>query len=120
LPPDQPIGAVLDLRTAGRSASGRVEQLEIETAERVHVVRGDRIRWVLRRRDGSILRSILMRLDVERQGARIVRVVARGGGNGHGVGMCQNGALEMARRGYDRGAILAHYFPGTHMRRMYE
>jgi stage II sporulation protein D len=120
LPADQPIGRLVDLRTAGRSASGRVEVLEVETSERVYVVRGDRIRWVLRRRGGSILRSILLNLEVERQGDRIVRVIARGGGNGHGVGMCQNGALEMARRGYDRAAILEHYFPGTTLRRLYE
>lgn len=34
-------------------------------------------------------------------------------GYGHGVGMSQNGAILMARQGYDYVEILEHYFPGT-------
>jgi stage II sporulation protein D len=34
-----------------------------------------------------------------------------GQGYGHGVGMCQLGALELAKRGYDYRQILSHYFP---------
>jgi stage II sporulation protein D len=34
-----------------------------------------------------------------------------GQGYGHGVGMCQLGALELAKRGYDYRQILAFYFP---------
>lgn len=40
-------------------------------------------------------------------------VVFSGRGLGHGVGMCQWGAKEMAQRGYDFRAILSHYYPGT-------
>jgi len=36
-----------------------------------------------------------------------------GRGSGHGVGLCQVGAAEMARAGKDYRAILAQYFPGT-------
>ncbi|MBF0312347.1 MAG: SpoIID/LytB domain-containing protein [Oligoflexia bacterium] len=34
-----------------------------------------------------------------------------GKGNGHGVGMCQMGALELAKRGWDYVKILQYYFP---------
>jgi stage II sporulation protein D len=34
-----------------------------------------------------------------------------GRGLGHGVGLCQHGARELARRGQDFRHILAHYFP---------
>lgn len=34
-----------------------------------------------------------------------------GQGYGHGVGMCQLGALELAKRGYDYRQILSYYFP---------
>ncbi len=62
----------------------------------------------------------MFKLDVQRDGEDgIVRVLARGGGNGHGVGMCQVGALEMSRRGYDALAILTHYYPGTALRTLY-
>ena len=37
-------------------------------------------------------------------------------GYGHGVGMSQNGAGEMARKGMNSAAILAHYYPGTELR----
>ena len=36
-------------------------------------------------------------------------------GAGHGVGMCQHGAIGMARRGKTYKEILAFYFPGTEL-----
>ncbi len=41
------------------------------------------------------------------------RIAFVGRGLGHGVGLCQYGAMAMAERGADHEAILAHYFPGT-------
>ncbi len=40
-------------------------------------------------------------------------VVFSGRGLGHGIGLCQWGAKEMARNGADYKAILSHYYPGT-------
>lgn len=40
-------------------------------------------------------------------------VVLDGFGYGHGVGLCQEGAIEMARRGYHFTQILKYYFPGV-------
>ena len=37
----------------------------------------------------------------------------RGRASGHGVGMCQMGAIEIAQHGYPAGIILGHYFPNT-------
>src|SRR4029077_12094075 len=37
----------------------------------------------------------------------------RGRASGHGVGMCQMGASEIARNCYPAHIILGHYFPGT-------
>jgi stage II sporulation protein D len=39
-----------------------------------------------------------------------------GYGNGHGVGLCQTGALRRARAGADWRAILAAYYPGARVR----
>ena len=41
------------------------------------------------------------------------RVIIRGAGFGHGVGMSQYGAYGFAKRGYDYGFILRHYYSGT-------
>ncbi len=40
-------------------------------------------------------------------------LVVRGVGDGHGVGMSQDGALGYAEHGYSYQAILAHYYTGT-------
>lgn len=42
----------------------------------------------------------------------------KGFGWGHGVGLCQEGSKGMADQGYRFRAILAHYFPGTQIRRL--
>lgn len=42
-----------------------------------------------------------------------------GKGYGHGVGLCQVGALEMARKGWGYKEILAHYFPNFKLRKVY-
>ncbi|MBF0543278.1 MAG: SpoIID/LytB domain-containing protein [Candidatus Riflebacteria bacterium] len=42
-----------------------------------------------------------------------------GAGWGHGVGMCQTGAQNMAKRGFKFNQILAHYFPGSLLKRAY-
>jgi len=40
-------------------------------------------------------------------------LVIEGAGDGHGVGMSQDGALGFAQHGYSYEAILAHYYTGT-------
>lgn len=43
----------------------------------------------------------------------------KGQGYGHGVGLCQLGALELAKRGYDYRQILSFYFPRHRMKKIY-
>ncbi len=43
----------------------------------------------------------------------------RGAGWGHGVGLCQIGALGMALKEYSTGDILRHYYPGTELKNIY-
>ncbi len=47
------------------------------------------------------------------------RWVVRGRGLGHGVGMCQWGALEMARKGASETDILGFYYPGSALHKLY-
>lgn len=42
-------------------------------------------------------------------------VVLTGRGFGHGVGLCQEGAMRMARDGYSYSDILHHYFTNVHL-----
>jgi stage II sporulation protein D len=41
------------------------------------------------------------------------QLVVEGAGDGHGVGMSQDGALGLAQHGYSDIQILAHYYPAT-------
>lgn len=109
-----------DLEVVSRTPSGRVAELALVAGGRsVPIVGQNAIRQALRLPDGSILRSAQFTLQVTRAGGRIVRVVAEGGGNGHGVGMCQWGAVGRARAGFSYVEILNAYFPGTEIRRLY-
>ncbi|MBN2363547.1 SpoIID/LytB domain-containing protein [candidate division WOR-3 bacterium] len=46
--------------------------------------------------------------------------ICRGAGWGHGVGMCQIGAMNLAAKGFDHKFILRHYFPGCRILKIYE
>jgi stage II sporulation protein D len=48
--------------------------------------------------------------QVNREGDHIV---VHGRGQGHGIGLCQRGAMAMARSGADYRLILNHYYPNT-------
>lgn len=96
----------LAVEVLDRDPSGRVRALGIGDT----VVAGDAIRRAIRRPGGGILRST--RFEVRRAGGA---VVLEGAGNGHGVGMCQWGAIGRARRGASHEEILRHYYPGTRL-----
>ena len=44
----------------------------------------------------------------------------KGAGWGHGVGLCQIGALNMALKGYSHKQILYHYFLNSKLKKLYE
>lgn len=111
------VGEIRDVAVAGRSASGRVAELRIVTGGATVPVAGQVIRQVLRPTGGTVLRSTAFDVEAAREGARLVRLVVEGRGNGHGVGLCQWGAVGRARAGYSAEQILDAYFPGTRLER---
>lgn len=115
------VGKLTGLRALGVAPDGRVTGIEIETDRETFVVQGDRIRWVLKPDPASeaILKSTLFRMEVSLAGDRISAVDLLGGGNGHGIGMCQTGAIRMAELGYAGEDIIAHYYPGARIARLY-
>ena len=77
-------------------------------------VRNNEIRNVLRDARGAILSSTYFSVDREsRARGHLSGVTLHGHGNGHGVGMCQWGAIGRSRAGIDARTILRHYYPGT-------
>ncbi len=108
------IGKLKSLRTARRSVSGNVNLLLIEgSRKRVKVGDETQIRGLLAL--GS-LRSTLFRIDWEYDEQGKPRaVVFHGGGWGHGVGLCQSGAMGRAEAGQNFAQIIQGYFKGVEL-----
>ena len=121
LPAGTPIGRLVDLNITRSTADSRASLLEVLTDTGRYEVKGDRIRSALKRDlQGNALRSIMFRLQKQYDDeGRLVRIVARGAGWGHGIGLCQVGAISRSRLGQDHRRILAAYFPGTELRRLW-
>ncbi|MFW5947034.1 MAG: SpoIID/LytB domain-containing protein [Gemmatimonadota bacterium] len=113
-----PVAVVEALEVTERSASGRAEALVVRTGNGERRVHGDAIRRVLRPEPGRMLNSTLIELE-PRGGDRVTGLTVHGRGWGHGVGMCQTGALGRARAGQSYREILSTYYPGTRLVRLY-
>ena len=98
------LGGVRRLVVLERGASGRVLALGIQGAKGSLVLRLGGIRRALRQ-----LPSTLFALQPA--GPGLWSVV--GGGFGHGAGLSQAGAIDLARRGWSVARILERYYPGA-------
>ena len=110
---------VRDVWVAQRTASGRVGRLAITLGANQVMVDGPAVRQVLRPASGDLLRSAAFTLTSSGSGSGITRLVAEGSGAGHGVGLCQWGAVGRSRAGHDFQRILAAYYPGAALQRLY-
>lgn len=101
-------------RVARRSLSGRVAFLEFETDRGRVTAAGNAIRFAFRSASGEILNSTYFSLEpVVGRNGQLSQLTFRGRGTGHGVGLCQWGAIGRARAGWSAKDILAAYYPGT-------
>jgi stage II sporulation protein D len=108
------VGTVRSIEVESRTPSGRVHTLGIVTSRGHFSLRQNDIRFVLRSAGGEILNSTYFSVDSRQDpDGALSSVVTRGNGNGHGVGMCQWGAIGRARAGADYRSILRTYYPGT-------
>lgn len=103
------VGAKLEnIEIAARDESGRAEKILLR-GSRTFVVRGETFRDVVTRRLGAkTVKSTMFSVKKVKGGFSF-----SGRGFGHGVGLCQAGALARLRAGDAPEAILSHYFPGT-------
>jgi stage II sporulation protein D len=105
------VGGRLDgIEVLGRDRAGRAERVGLYGA-REQTVRGEALREVLARAfGGHAIRSTWFDVRAGRSG-----FVFEGRGFGHGVGLCQAGALARVRAGEGLPSILRRYFPGTRL-----
>jgi len=107
---------IKDITIATHTSTGRVKTLKmiIDTAETELEIKATDLRKYLGYKtlpstDFSITKG------AEDLSAGQAGIIIEGRGWGHGVGLCQWGALEMAREGKNYREILAHYYPGTNI-----
>ena len=107
-------GRARQLFIADTTPSGRVGTLMIETDRGSFALRGNDIRFVMRAPGGAILNSTYFSVESKHaDGGLAGGVLFRGRGYGHGIGMCQWGAIGRSRAGQSFRTILATYYPGT-------
>lgn len=110
------VGRLREVKDLARGGSGRLTRLTLVGENGLKSVMKE---LPIRKLFGG-LRSACFIVDWKRDpqgfltGARF-----RGAGWGHGVGMCQTGAQSLAKRGVGFERILLHYFPGSHLVRIY-
>ena len=105
-----------DISINDKFESGRVSELEINVVDEIGkqksvLLKGNEIRSILRTADNkNILWSTMFDLSTNSNS-----VVLQGKGFGHGVGLCEWGAIALSRKGWKYKAILQHYYPGTNV-----
>jgi stage II sporulation protein D len=116
------ISRIKDIIILERTPGDRVGELIVKTDKDALSFKKDRIRWVIGRTSNPdlILPSDRFTLDIERDGAGYVSAVSFvGRGYGHGVGMCQCGAIGLARIGWSYDNILGHYYTNIEVKDLY-
>lgn len=128
------LGEVHDIYIAKRGVGGVADELVIEAEKGTYkVISEHNIRYVLNdgkspvlRQDGkkvvntSLLPSGFFIISVGKEDGNVVGYSLSGGGFGHGVGMSQNGAKEMAKQGWTARDILMYFYENCMMKSIYE
>lgn len=123
------VGDLISIEVTKRGDSGIIEELVIKGKEETVLVKGQTNARALfspenvtiTKQDGSTLTgwkslpSAYFYIEQQEDG-----YVIQGGGFGHGVGMSQNGANDMAKLGYTARDIIEHYYTAVELKDMYE
>lgn len=99
------ISDIEDIRIRSHTKTGRVKTLDILHAHNVLHVKAAELRKAL-----GWKRLPSTKFDIAITNGN---VIFEGKGYGHGVGLCQWSALQMARNGMNYKDILAFFYPGT-------
>jgi stage II sporulation protein D len=86
-----------------RSNSGRITKLKIVLGDETLLLSGNSFRLMIN--PGKVKSA---NFSIEKKGRKFL---FKGTGYGHGVGMSQWGAYQMAKKGYDYDRILKFYYP---------
>ncbi len=103
--------SIRDIRIHDRTGSGRAASFSIQlgNGERL-IVPGNSMRLAI---DAKSFKSLLITNIDKKRSNRTAEFTFEGRGYGHGVGMSQWGAKEMADQGFTYRHILSYYYRGT-------
>lgn len=132
--PIEKLGDIKDIYIEKRNSGGAADELIIEGTKNTYkVISEHNIRYVLNngeskvvRQDGSevasptLLPSAYLTITVGKEDDVVVGYKIIGGGYGHGVGMSQNGAREMAKKGFSSEDILTFFYQSCEVRKYVE
>jgi stage II sporulation protein D len=107
----------INLRIIDRDKSGRIKTLLVEGTGWNRMVIGDKARYVLRRETPAL--TILRSSNFIIESFTPKEIVLSGKGYGHGVGMCQMGAIGRARAGKKFNEILMAYYTSVQLTQCY-
>jgi stage II sporulation protein D len=114
------IARLESIEMTGRNSSGRAEGIRIGVDGETHFVPTDSIRWTLKPDPNRFLNSsLLLEFQAHRENGEVKTLDVRGAGWGHGIGMCQVGAIGRARAGHNYREILTAYYSGTRVEQLY-
>ena len=109
------VGTVRDIELLERGAGGRLTAVKIVGTAGAEVVRKElNIRLAFGGLPSAMFIVELARGPVSRSAFTFI-----GGGRGHGVGLCQDGACGMALSGKTSSEILHHYFSNVDITRLH-
>ena len=119
--PGKGFGKLLSIKFKKDTSIGRMSEMHIETTTGQFTVLADQIRWALKRPSvpGAILPSTRFDARVIQANGSIAALELVGAGNGHGVGMCQCGAIGRARAGAKFEDILKTYYNNITIEKIY-
>lgn len=100
------IGNIKSIEILHRGPSGRADLIKIKGS--VSDLKLGKELWIRRLLSDSHLYSSLFEITDKDS-----KIILEGKGWGHGVGLCQIGAANMALHGYDCNTILSFYYPGS-------
>lgn len=119
---DKSFYTIKNIEAISRFESGRVNELKIilldkDDNEKEVSLFGNSMRSIIRTSDNkSILKSNYFEIRFDES----KNVIIEGKGSGHGVGMCQWGAIGQCKKGIKYLEILNHYYPGTIVQKVYD
>ncbi len=130
---NQPLGEgfnITDIQVKSRGMGGTIEELLVITDKGNFLVKNEyHIRAVLSDGEakavlqsgdsyacGNLLPSAFFTINVVKEENKVIAMKLTGGGFGHGVGMSQNGAKNLANLGYDAKDILEFYYEGCEVK----